>query len=65
MREGRTACSMTPSYMGCQMCDFAPVCQMYGYKDLDMNDILDEFQEEYEVRKEDHLDEKSERRIEG
>ena len=56
---------MTPSYMGCQMCDFAPVCQMYGYKDLDMNDILDEFQEEYEVRKEDHLDEKSERRIEG
>ena len=65
MRDGKIACNMSPSYMGCQMCDFAPICQMYGYGDLDKDTVLEEFVEEYEVRTEDHLDEKVERRIEG
>ena len=65
MREGRSPCTMQPSYMGCSMCDYATICQMYGYKDLSKPDILDEFGEEFEVREVDHLDEKVERKIKG
>ena len=64
MRNGvGTDCQ--PSYMGCQMCDYASICAQYGYQQAPLEDILDEFVEEFEVRECDHLDEKAERRIEG
>lgn len=65
MRNNPNLADMHPSYMGCQMCDFAPICETYGYDEPCLDDIIDEFGEEYEVREFDHLDEKSERRIEG
>lgn len=63
--KGYTSCDMEPSYMGCQMCDFAPICETYGYAAIDKEELLEEFAEEFEVRDVDHLDEKVERRIEG
>lgn len=50
-----------PSYMGCQMCDFKDICHLYQYQTLDKDVILAEFEEEFAVREEDHLDEKVER----
>lgn len=51
----------SPSYFGCQMCDFRGVCATYMYSTLDKDEVIEEFQEEFEVREEDHLDEKVER----
>lgn len=63
--EHGCGCHMNPGYMSCSMCDYAAICQTYGYADLDKEAILDEFAEEFEVRECDHLDEKTERKIEG
>lgn len=45
-----------PSFMACMMCSFASICSTYMYGKLDLPEILDEFQEEYEVRSQDHLE---------
>ena len=50
-----------PSYFACQMCAFKTICQTYMYENLDKEAILQEFEEEFVVRTEDHLDEKTER----
>lgn len=50
-----------PSFMKCQMCDYADLCMHYGYEMPKEDDILNEFEGEYEVRDHDHLDEKAER----
>lgn len=65
LRRGEEEPELEPSYMGCQMCDYQAICQLYGYNDLDKSTVLEEFQEEFEVREVDHLDEKLERRIQG
>lgn len=51
----------TPSFFKCQMCAFKTICSTYMYSSLDRNEILQEFQEEFQVRDVDHLDEKLER----
>ena len=50
-----------PDYMSCRMCSFQELCMTYMYSDLDKDQILKEFVEEFEERTEDHLDEKAER----
>lgn len=50
-----------PGYMKCQMCDYANLCMHYGYADVDVDEITDEFEGEYTVRDHDHLDEKAQR----
>ena len=50
-----------PSYMGCSMCTYKTICTTYMYNNLNKNEILDEFKEEFKERDEDHLDEKVER----
>lgn len=50
-----------PSYMKCQMCDYATLCMHYGYADINKDDLVEEFEGEYEVRDHDHLDEKAQR----
>jgi hypothetical protein len=50
-----------PGYMKCNMCDFKTICNELGYEDPELEQILGEFEEEYEVRSSDHLDEKMER----
>lgn len=52
-----------PGYMTCSMCEFAPVCETYAYDDISFEQFLEEFGEEYQVREHDHLEEKSERKI--
>ena len=65
LKEGRTTACASPGYMSCTMCDFASICSTYGYEDVELDELLEEFQEEFEVRTVDHLDEKAERKIEG
>ncbi len=65
LADGEEVPCAAPSYLGCQMCDMAAICQTYQYGDIDLDELIEEFGEEYEVRKVDHLDEKAERRIEG
>lgn len=55
------ACNPDPGFMKCQMCDFADLCMHYGYADIDKNELLEEFEGEFEVRDCDHLDEKAQR----
>lgn len=50
-----------PSYFACSMCNFNTICTTYMYNNLDKDEIVDEFCEEFAVREEDHLDEKAER----
>lgn len=50
-----------PSYMGCSMCAYKTICTTYMYNNLNKDDILEEFKEEFKVREEDHLEEKVER----
>lgn len=52
-----------PSYMGCNMCDFNTICQTYMYGNISKEEILDEFDMEFKVREEDHLEEKVERSL--
>jgi hypothetical protein len=54
-----------PSQLKCQMCDFKTICETFGDQSVDLEKVLVEFQEEYQVRETDHLDEKSERKIHG
>jgi hypothetical protein len=53
----------SPSYLKCAMCDYANICSQYGDDNLELEVILDEFAEEYQVREVDHLDEKMERAV--
>lgn len=53
-----------PGYMKCQMCQFASVCDHFGYDEAPLQSILKEFDEEYSVRDTDHLEEKIERKAE-
>lgn len=50
-----------PSYFSCSMCDFKTICSTYMYNNLDEQEILEEFKEEFAKRTEDHLEEKTER----
>ena len=50
-----------PSYFTCNMCSFKTICTTYMYEKLDKAVVLEEFKEEFAVRAEDHLDEKTER----
>lgn len=50
-----------PSYFSCGMCAFNTICTTYMYGDINKEEILDEFSEEFVEREEDHLEEKTER----
>lgn len=54
-----------PSYFNCNMCSFKTICTTYMYADLNKNEVLDEFKEEFVERTEDHLEEKAERSTEN
>ena len=51
----------SPSYLGCSMCDYKTICETYMYGNLDKDAVLEEFKEEFKVRENDHLEEKTER----
>lgn len=53
-----------PSLMKCQMCDYQPLCETYLLANPSLDTITGEFEEEFAVRTEDHLDEKTERKVE-
>lgn len=53
-----------PSYFGCKMCAFNTICTSYMYGNLNKQEILKEFNEEFKERTEDHLEEKAERCVE-
>ena len=48
-----------PSFMKCRMCQFAPVCETYGYIAPTTSEILTKLPDQFKVRDIDHLDEKS------
>lgn len=50
-----------PSYFSCNMCSFKTICTTYMYEKLNKEAVLEEFKEEFAVRAEDHLEEKTER----
>lgn len=50
-----------PGYMKCSMCDFADLCMHYGYANINLDALTKEFEDEFEVRDHDHLDEKAQR----
>lgn len=52
-----------PGWLTCSMCSFSTICETYMYAPLNLTELLEEFQDEFAVREEDHLDEKSERTI--
>lgn len=52
-----------PSYFACQMCSFNTICATYMYGNIDKEEILQEFEEEFKVRDVDHLEEKAERSV--
>jgi CRISPR/Cas system-associated exonuclease Cas4 (RecB family) len=47
-----------PSYFGCKLCSFAPLCAAYGYRTIPKDVIFSDYAAEYKVRECDHLDEK-------
>lgn len=49
-----------PDYMTCTNCMFNTICQTFQYQDLNLESVLEEFSLEFEVRKNDHLEEKEE-----
>lgn len=53
----------SPGYMSCGMCDYALICEKYAYDDITFEQIITEFEDEFHVRAHDHLEEKSERKI--
>ena len=53
----------SPSYFNCQMCSYKNICETYMYSTLDKDEVLNEFQDEFVIRDEDHLDEKVERKF--
>lgn len=50
-----------PGFMKCQMCDYATLCMHYGYDDVNLEELQQEFDGEYVVREVDHLEEKTSR----
>lgn len=54
----------SPSYFGCSMCDYKTICETYMYSTLDKDEVVEEFKEEFKVRENDHLEEKTERSTE-
>lgn len=58
---GENYAAPQPSYFACQMCNFKTICQTYMYERLDKDKVMQEFEEEFVERTEDHLEEKSER----
>lgn len=54
-----------PSYFNCNMCSFKTICTTYMYANINKEDVLDEFSEEFVERTEDHLEEKTERSTEN
>lgn len=59
--DGDLYAAPKPSYFTCNMCSFKTICTTYMYEKLDKNIVLEEFKEEFVVREEDHLSEKTER----
>lgn len=49
-----------PDMMTCMNCQYNTICQTYQYQNITLDGLLKEFNLEYEVRKEDHLNEKEE-----
>lgn len=49
-----------PDMMTCMNCQFNTICQTMQYQNVTLDGLLREFKLEYEVRKEDHLQEKEE-----
>lgn len=54
-----------PGYLKCNMCEFKDMCDSYRYTEPILEDILDEFSEEFKVREFDHLEEKTERKVDA
>lgn len=54
-----------PSYFTCNMCSFKTICTTYMYANLNKEEVLEEFKEEFVERTEDHLEEKAERTTES
>ena len=54
----------SPSYFGCSMCDYKTICETYMYSTLNKDEVIEEFKEEFKVRENDHLEEKTERSTE-
>lgn len=48
----------SPSYWNCMMCSFKGICETYMYSTLNKEEVIKEFEEEFVVREQDHLDEK-------
>lgn len=46
-----------PSFMNCKLCSYSGICATYMYSTINLEELLEEFQEEFEVREVDHLDE--------
>jgi hypothetical protein len=50
-----------PSPMKCTQCQFATICESFGYKEVQLNEILNTLSEKFTVREIDHLDAKKEK----
>lgn len=59
--ETNSLAAPQPSYFGCSGCSYKTICTTYMYNNLNKDEILEEFKEEFKVREEDHLEEKAER----
>lgn len=53
-----------PGYFSCGGCAFKTICMTYMYENIDKAEVLEEFEEEFMERTEDHLEEKTERSTE-
>lgn len=53
-----------PGYFSCGGCAFKTICTTYMYENIDKAEVLEEFEEEFMERTEDHLEEKTERSTE-
>lgn len=62
-REEEFYVDPAPGFMKCSMCDYASICELVGTEPVDLERVLDEFGEEFEIRSVDHLDEKASRQI--
>lgn len=49
-----------PDYMTCTNCMFNTICETYKYGDIEIDGLMQEFQCEFKVRENDHLEEKEE-----
>ena len=64
INEGKdTSVLPEPGFMKCQMCDYADLCMHYGYEHIEKQELLKEFEDAFEERDIDHLDEKTERMV--